>query len=315
MILYVACLDKPATLACSCVYYPLAMLYPAHLAASFLLLLLFSWQEIVPLNAGNVLGAEDNRPVSKWENLIRDALTRIHSAKPKYKCFSDPPSPSRFRPADDDPLIVDELLDASSNSDNEDAICPAEDDDFFADADVCGSCRNESICGKELKQESSQPLSKAILTRTLSNSERIGLSWPEQPLDLLPHHVFGRPNSFKSHKSFRATKSFTLHTNEDYRGRPDIYLLKELDLESLVTRKRRSAYVRIASKQMVGIFISIWVRRSLRRHIQNLKISTVGVGVMGYIGNKVRYLLTFDDKLVFFLFLKIELKQRFSEAK
>ncbi|RWW41490.1 hypothetical protein BHE74_00053023 [Ensete ventricosum] len=38
---------------------------------------------------------------------------------------------------------------------------------------------------------------------------------------------------------------------------------------------------------MVGIYLSVWVRRSLRRRIQNLKVSTAGVGVMGYIGNKV----------------------------
>ncbi|CAN1235248.1 Type IV inositol polyphosphate 5-phosphatase 3 [Linum perenne] len=60
---------------------------------------------------------------------------------------------------------------------------------------------------------------------------------------------------------------------------------KEIDLESLLKRKR-SAYVRIVSKQMVGVFITVWVRRHLRKHIQNVKVSTVGVGVMGYIGNK-----------------------------
>ncbi|KAF2297509.1 hypothetical protein GH714_024756 [Hevea brasiliensis] len=60
----------------------------------------------------------------------------------------------------------------------------------------------------------------------------------------------------------------------------------ELDLDALMKRKRRSSYVRIVSKQMVGIFLTIWVRRSLRKYIQNLSVSTVGVGVMGYIGNK-----------------------------
>ncbi|KAJ6342226.1 hypothetical protein OIU78_010204 [Salix suchowensis] len=45
-------------------------------------------------------------------------------------------------------------------------------------------------------------------------------------------------------------------------------------------------YVRIASKQMVGIYVSIWVRKRLRRHINNLEVSPVGVGLMGYMGNK-----------------------------
>ncbi|OAY68679.1 Type I inositol polyphosphate 5-phosphatase 1 [Ananas comosus] len=50
------------------------------------------FQEIVPLNAGNIFGAEDNRPVLRWENIIRNTLNKISPAKPKYKCYSDPPS-------------------------------------------------------------------------------------------------------------------------------------------------------------------------------------------------------------------------------
>ena len=57
---------------------------------------------------------------------------------------------------------------------------------------------------------------------------------------------------------------------------PGIVGLPEIDLEALIKRKRRSPYVRIVSKQMVGIFITVWVRRSLRKQIQNLKVSTVG---------------------------------------
>ncbi|KAL9999434.1 putative inositol-polyphosphate 5-phosphatase [Helianthus debilis subsp. tardiflorus] len=48
----------------------------------------------------------------------------------------------------------------------------------------------------------------------------------------------------------------------------------------------KSQYVKIVSKQMVGVFITIWVHRSLRKHIQNVDVSTVGVGKKGFIGNK-----------------------------
>ncbi|KAK1285261.1 Type I inositol 1,4,5-trisphosphate 5-phosphatase 2 [Acorus calamus] len=48
----------------------------------------------------------------------------------------------------------------------------------------------------------------------------------------------------------------------------------------------RARYVRIVSKQMVGIHVSVWVCRRLRRHVNNLKVSPVGVGVMGWLGNK-----------------------------
>ncbi|KAF6170415.1 hypothetical protein GIB67_014345, partial [Kingdonia uniflora] len=35
------------------------------------------FQEIVPLNAGNALGAEDNAPARKWLALIRKTLNNI----------------------------------------------------------------------------------------------------------------------------------------------------------------------------------------------------------------------------------------------
>lgn len=42
-----------------------------------------------------------------------------------------------------------------------------------------------------------------------------------------------------------------------------------------------------ASKQMVGVFLCVWVRNDLIRHISSLKVSCVGRGIMGYLGNKV----------------------------
>ncbi|XP_027352914.1 type I inositol polyphosphate 5-phosphatase 8-like [Abrus precatorius] len=45
-------------------------------------------------------------------------------------------------------------------------------------------------------------------------------------------------------------------------------------------------YCLAASKQMVGIFLSVWVRTDLCDHISNVKVSCVGRGIMGYLGNK-----------------------------
>ncbi|XP_021604513.1 type IV inositol polyphosphate 5-phosphatase 3 isoform X3 [Manihot esculenta] len=281
---------------------------------------IFGLQEIVPLNAGNIFGAEDNRPVPKWENTIRDALNRIRPTKTKVKCYTDPPSPSKFKPSDDVPDIEEEIL-LESDSDVGEEIHPldeAEDSPDMGDMDVNSGVASDTS-GKlgvpveqDLQRQFSSPkkLSRLNclrtedsagdvevlagqnnrqLTKMLSGTERIGLSWPERPLDLLSQHVLQRPSSFKAVKSFKASKSFGAYssfksvTNE---LQSDLALLAELDLEALMKRKRRSQYVRIVSKQMVGIFLTIWVRRSLRKYIQNLKVSTVGVGVMGYIGNK-----------------------------
>ncbi|XP_022767988.1 type IV inositol polyphosphate 5-phosphatase 3-like isoform X2 [Durio zibethinus] len=297
-------------------------------------------QEIVPLNAGNIFGAEDNRPVPKWENIIRETLNRIGPAITKVKCYSDPPSPSKFKPFDDVPNLEEEII-LESDSDIGDEIYPLDEEPngfdevnnsagnkrVFTNSEVsdCNdgakldvpieqdlqiqffspkrldrlNCLRTEDCAENIEASVSQKNGKLTrmlsgieqngkLTRMLSGTERIGLSWPEPPLNLLSQHVLGRPSSFKSTKSFRATKSF--QTYSSFKSINDmasgIALLAELDLESHMKRKRRSSYVRIVSKQMVGTFLTVWVRRSLRRHIHNLKVSTVGVGVMGYIGNK-----------------------------
>ncbi|KAG6624179.1 hypothetical protein CIPAW_16G008100 [Carya illinoinensis] len=284
-------------------------------------------QEIVPLNAGNIFGAEDNRPVPRWENIIRETLNRVRPKTTTIRSFSDPPSPSKFKPSDDIPDIEEEML-LESDSDIGEEVHPLDEEpnDFaggkdrpiteqnkcvsFGVSDCPGSVKL-GLPGEELQRqfssskrldrlnclrtEQSEDVEPSVsqnsgkLTRMLSGCERIGLSWPEPPLNLLSQCVLERPNSFRSIRSFRSSQSFRTYgsfkstTNE---VPSQIALLAEIDLESLLKRKRRSSYVRIVSKQMVGIFLTIWVRRSLRRRIQNLKVSTVGVGVMGYIGNK-----------------------------
>ncbi|XP_031396026.1 type I inositol polyphosphate 5-phosphatase 5 [Punica granatum] len=45
-------------------------------------------------------------------------------------------------------------------------------------------------------------------------------------------------------------------------------------------------YRLIASKQMVGIFLTVWARSKLVPHIGHLRVSSVGRGIMGCLGNK-----------------------------
>jgi hypothetical protein len=305
-------------------------------------LYVYSLQEIVPLNAGNVFGAEDGRPVSRWENIIRETLNRIQPKATKIKCFSDPPSPSKFKPSDDAPDIEEEMLlesdsdvgeevhpfDEEQNVFDESEDRPITEKDAYVNSgvlDCSGSAKLDMPGEQELERQFSSPKrlgrlnclrtedpedvevlvaqSSGKLTKMLSGSERIGLSWPERPLNLLYQRVLERPNSFTLSKSFKASKSFGPYRSFKSTSNEvpsQIALLAEIDLELLLKRKRRSSFVRIVSKQMVGIFLTIWVRRSLRRHIHNLKVSTVGVGVMGYIGNKVCFF-----SLCFFTFLEI----------
>ncbi|KAF2610971.1 hypothetical protein F2Q70_00010784 [Brassica cretica] len=46
------------------------------------------------------------------------------------------------------------------------------------------------------------------------------------------------------------------------------------------------SYRLIASKQMVGLFLSVWARKELIPHISHLRLDSVGRGIMGRLGNK-----------------------------
>ncbi|KAJ1268480.1 hypothetical protein BS78_07G138800 [Paspalum vaginatum] len=60
-------------------------------------------------------------------------------------------------------------------------------------------------------------------------------------------------------------------------------------------RHGRDAFRCAMSKQMVGIFVSVWTRSGLRRHLRCPGVSSTGAGVLGRLGNKgavsVRFLL------------------------
>ncbi|RCV24980.1 hypothetical protein SETIT_5G129900v2 [Setaria italica] len=261
------------------------------------------FQEVVPLNAGNVFGAEDGRPAQAWESVIRGALRRAQPSRPKYKCYSHPPSPSRFDPP---PAAADELLpgtDTETDTDDDAPFgFPARPEQHVAATPRKLSRLNHfsvvdddpaELNGDEpdeLDQEPQQP--GRMLLRSLSRADRVGLVWPEQPLDLLPARAMNAASSasFKASKSFRAYKSFRGSSRvADAAAADELPMIPDLDLDldgALRKKKSRSPFVRIVSKQMVGIFLTVWVRRGLRKCVQNLKVSTVGVGAMGYIGNK-----------------------------
>lgn len=273
------------------------------------------FQEIVPLNAGNIFGAEDNSPVSKWEAIIRRTLNRTRQTKSKCKCYSAPPSPSRVKASVASDTIADE--DVAGNEDvnllsesiGKDAIR-----DWLDSSNLYSFRRVSSFSGRtgstwpeELIDSAVQDLKSGVnLKRSYSSSGRIGLkwleplsdsemralspgsklrkmyaiseiglSWPEQPLDSETQDLLPNVSSFKK-------SDF----NEEPRNCQETLSSSDADVSPTKPKSTRERYVRIVSKQMVGIFVSVWVHRTLRRCINNLKVSPIGVGVMGYIGNK-----------------------------
>lgn len=59
------------------------------------------------------------------------------------------------------------------------------------------------------------------------------------------------------------------------------------EIPSSPSSPTNKCYRLIASKQMVGLFLSVWARSDLIPHIGHLRVSSVGRGIMGCLGNKV----------------------------
>lgn len=261
---------------------------------------ILGFQEVVPLNAGNVLGAETKRPIHKWESVIRKTLNKSSfDPETKLKSYSAPQSPVSSTPIDDNNIPPIEISEIGSH----------------------GSIHISET--KSLKSVGSRSFDLKRIYGIDSDSR--GLDWPEQSLDAVTNSSSNsklrRVYSSNARLSFPASgcaggsdsglkrghhssgdlgfmwmsrqenrrevlESLSDVPNqicEDEAG--DLFTeLSEVQNEEL--EESRPEYVRIVSKQMVGIYISVWVRRRLRRHINNLKVSLVGVGLMGYMGNK-----------------------------
>ncbi|OVA14834.1 Inositol polyphosphate-related phosphatase [Macleaya cordata] len=280
---------------------------------------IIGFQEVVPLNAGNVLGAEDSRPIPKWEGIIRRTLNKSSQPQTKFKSYSAPPSPV-YRTSAADDVLADEVGGPEVQMVSKETVELLNDNEFerqepndvlctgkrFHLKRIYGIDSDSRIDWPERSLDTPSQVfpSGPGLRRVLSSSGRIGFDWMEKPLILTTQDLAldgGLKRMYSSSGNLgllwmeKQEKSEVLDSLSDVSDKSeaeeeDSYL--ELEGEKCEngigreSKKARAKYVRIVSKQMVGIYISIWVRKRLRRHINNLKVSPVGVGLMGYMGNK-----------------------------
>ncbi|KAL5213085.1 hypothetical protein ABZP36_023932 [Zizania latifolia] len=185
------------------------------------------FQEIVPLNASNVLVIEDNEPAAKWLGLIYQALN-----KPRDESSGDELSP----------------LETSGGRQ--------------------GGRDRESIFQKpSLKMLSKNYRVDSALVKTCTC-----LTDPSA----MQHRARDMREFISRGEASPPPPAAALAEGDALPLPPDA---GELERSSL-------SYCLIASKQMVGIFLSVWVRRELVQYIGHLRVDSVGRGIMGRLGNK-----------------------------
>ncbi|KAJ4805170.1 Type I inositol polyphosphate 5-phosphatase 1 [Rhynchospora pubera] len=220
---------------------------------------ILGFQEVVPLNASNVLGAEDRRPIPKWESLIRSILNKSHQPKSIYKSYSAPPSP---------PLSTPSPTNNTETSTKKEPRWDLNDLLDWPEYSLDKPTR-PMVTGRKLRRVSTGiNLSLNVgLKRVYHSSGNLGMLWSEQEETIDVLNAIDDLSDKVSDEGAVVEKT-------------------EIGGSERVVKKSRSKFVRIVSKQMVGIYISVWVCRRLRRHVNNLEVAPVGVGLMGYMGNK-----------------------------
>ncbi|KAK4356674.1 hypothetical protein RND71_025645 [Anisodus tanguticus] len=174
---------------------------------------ILGFQEIVPLNAGNVLVSEDSEPAERWLTLISHALNKSYH---------------------------DSLHDSSSHN------------------------------SKHSKDSKSNSLFHKHSLKVVSKSLRAN-------------------STLLKSCSCPSTRSLRKLSDHFYPPVTHCRDSSEEDLQSIAEFPPSNyglSYHLISSKQMVGIFLSVWARKELAQHIGHLRVSSLGRGIMGCLGNK-----------------------------
>ncbi|KAM3310292.1 hypothetical protein ACQJBY_031155 [Aegilops geniculata] len=212
------------------------------------------FQEIVPLNAGNVLLTEDNGPAKKWVSLVRKTLNNLDlQGSAGYNYHTPSPAP--------EPI-------AELNVDFERSSRRQKNSSFF-------HRRSFQSLGRSSRIDMMDPHS--LVDRRFSVCDRI--SFGSRPSDVDTSMRCGGSSDDENMDEESPGGTFFSPMPCGY-GAP---LSTDDNNRRLVNSNR---YCLVASKQMVGVFLMVWVRSDIREHVKNLKVSCVGRGLMGYLGNK-----------------------------
>ncbi|KAK6135030.1 hypothetical protein DH2020_031208 [Rehmannia glutinosa] len=194
----------------------------------------YRFQEIVPLNAGNVLGTEDNGPARKWQSLIRKTLNNLPRSS--------------------------------------------------------GICLDDEFEGSNRKQDSSFSHRHSFRTSHSMRMMDSGIMMPHPTLDhrfsLCDRAIYGhRPGDYYCYDPYTKLDGCSSDDEDGISDSPVSYS-HSISIFDRDRHHGQSRYFLVASKQMVGLFLMVWIRSDLRDAVRNLNVSCVGRGLMGYLGNK-----------------------------
>ncbi|KAK9154471.1 hypothetical protein Sjap_001951 [Stephania japonica] len=202
------------------------------------------FQEIVPLNAGNVLVLEDNEPAVKWLTLINQALNKRAGLNSPYSPRSTTSNSSYS-------------LSFSSMASSTKSFVP-----------------KDSKSGLLFFQKSSL---KAV-SRSFRTEKKRRLKSCNCSPDL------ERKNSRES--CFSCQQGYVSEDDSSSEDEESASNFMGMDNINNVSSNSLVKYSLVKCKQMVGIFMTIWVRKELAQHIGHLRVSCVSRGIMGCLGNK-----------------------------
>ncbi|VFQ65260.1 unnamed protein product [Cuscuta campestris] len=238
------------------------------------------FQEIVPLNAGNILGAEDNGPAKKWLSLIQKTLNNSQGSS-GYYTPSPGPNPIPEWNADFEGSSKQKASSLFPRRSFQTPQCWRTEND--PSIPLPRLDRRYSVCDRVIfghrpsdsSSSSQRPsdYSSGHRPSDYSSAHRQSdYSWGQRPSDFSrwasSDDDFG-PGDSPSTVLFSPSAGGAAPMEEGYK-----------------MPRSNTRYCLVASKQMVGIFLTVWVRSELREHVRNMKVSCVGRGLMGYLGNK-----------------------------
>ncbi|CAM8917109.1 hypothetical protein QQ045_031347 [Rhodiola kirilowii] len=211
------------------------------------------FQEIVPLNAGNVLVVEDYEPAAKWLSLINQSLNKSWNA--------------------------DHSMATLSTS--------------FTSTDT-------------LVRSTTPSRSHASLFFPKTSLKRYSKNFRTQEKRKL------KTCNCSSDTVKKSTRDSCFRCQQSHLSEVDEYSSEEEDDgSSVITEMPNVApgtstnvkYGLVVSKQMVGIFVTIWVKKELIQYIGHMRTSCISRGILGCLGNKGCISVSFSFHQTSFCFI------------